>query len=362
MLIKNKKINIINLGCRVNSFESSAIAHDLENNGAIIVDDLNKSDICIINTCTVTAKADSKSKYFIRKACNTKNIKLVVVIGCYSQINEVNNDKAKIVVGTKYKNKIVELIKNYENEKIIKVDKLAKNDVFESFSQLVLFSNTRAFIKIQDGCNFMCSYCLIPFARGSQRSLNHSKVLELINNLIKHNYKEIVLTGVNTAGYNDGVMNFYELLGAINSMKGNFRVRISSIEPFQLNKKILDLILNNKNRWCQHLHICMQSANNEIIKDMNRRYTVESFTKLCQYIRSKNSLFSITTDYIVGYPTETNPRFNNSLNNLQKISFSDMHIFPYSHRNGTVASKIKSVVADAEKTKRFKMINGLKQN
>jgi threonylcarbamoyladenosine tRNA methylthiotransferase MtaB len=246
MLIKKKKIKIINLGCRVNLFESSSIASDLKSNGAIVVNDLKDADICIINTCTVTSKADTKSKYFINKACKLENIKLVTVVGCYSQLNEINYSKVGIVLGTKYKNQIVDLIKEYDGRKITKVDSLTFKDQFEEFSKFVSFDKTRAFLKIQDGCNYMCSYCLIPFARGRQRSLWHEKVLNIIKFLISKNYKEIVLSGVNTAGYNDEAVDFYSLLKMINKLDGNFRIRISSIEPFQLTKNIIDLIINNE--------------------------------------------------------------------------------------------------------------------
>jgi threonylcarbamoyladenosine tRNA methylthiotransferase MtaB len=204
MLIKNKKINIINLGCRVNAFESNAIAHDLKTNGGFIVDDFRNADICIINTCCVTSKADAKSRYFINKVCKLKKIKLVVVIGCYAQLNDINNLNVGIIVGTKHKNKVVDLIKKYDGNKIIKIASFSKKDNFDEFSNSILCTNTRAFLKIQDGCDYMCSYCLIPFARGRQKSLNHIKVIDSIKTLIKNKYKEIVLTGVNVAGYDDG--------------------------------------------------------------------------------------------------------------------------------------------------------------
>lgn len=203
MQIKKTKVKLINLGCRVNLFESSAIIHDLKLEGATIVDSLAQANICIINTCTVTSRADAKTKYFINKACKQKDIDLVVVIGCYSQLNEINNNKVGIVLGTKYKNQLMNLIEQYDGMKIIKVDSLSQKDNFENFSESILFISTRAFLKIQDGCDYRCSYCLIPFARGTQRSMNHARVIDLIKTLVNKKYKEIVLSGVNVAGYKD---------------------------------------------------------------------------------------------------------------------------------------------------------------
>lgn len=362
MLIKNQKINLITLGCRVNSCESSAIAHDLKMHGALIVNDLEKATICIINTCCVTSKADAKSRYFINRASRMKNIKLIIVVGCYSQLNNIDNDKVGIILGAKYKNDLITFIKQYHQEKIIKIDKFSKLDKFDEYSDSILFSNTRAFLKIQDGCDYMCSYCLIPFARGRQRSLNHNKVISLIKNAVNQGYKEIVLSGVNVAGYNDGKYNFFQLLKAINQLSGSFRVRISSMEPFQIDTSIIDLITSNPSRWCQHLHLCIQNANDQIIKDMNRKYTIKQFNELCKYARKHNPKISLTTDYIVGFPTETESCFKNSLINLKKIKFCDIHIFPYSQRKNTLASKLKNLVSDYAKHKRFHVIQSLNES
>lgn len=362
MLIKNKKIKLINLGCRVNLFETSAVAHELKKEGAKLTINLNNADICVINTCCVTSRADAKSNYFINKASKHNNIKLIVVMGCYSQLNNILNSKVGIVIGTKYKNQLVNLIKQYQNRQIIKIDQLVKNDRFENFDESILYINTRAFLKIQDGCDFMCSYCLIPFARGRQRSLNHELVLKNIQNLIDKNYKEIVLSGVNVAGYNDGEYNFYQLLKAIDKIEGKFRVRISSVEPFQIDNKIIDLITSNPNRWCQQLHICIQSASDQVIKDMRRKYTIKDFKKMCTYARNKNPLISITTDYIAGFPTETKKYFDESMENLKKIKFASMHIFPYSKRPNTYASSLNNLVSDNEKKERFDKVQKLKNN
>jgi len=256
------------------------------------------------------------------------------------------------------------LIKEYlrNRNQIIKVENLLIEKQFECFQQYVFFEKTRAFIKIQDGCNFMCSYCIIPFSRGRQRSLDMQTILNTIKQLVIQNYHEIVLTGVNTAGYLDDNKNsFFDLLKAINKLDGHFRVRISSIEPFQISKSIIDLIINNQDRFCQHFHICLQSANDHTLKDMHRKYTMADFFNLVNYIRQKNIWCSITTDYIVGFNAETKEDFQISLDNLKKLSFADMHIFPFSIRSKTAAALAKNTINESIKRQRFNIVKNLQE-
>jgi threonylcarbamoyladenosine tRNA methylthiotransferase MtaB len=228
------------------------VANQLTKEKARTVDNINDANICIINTCCVTAKAESKSKYFVNQAIRSNACKLIVVIGCLSQMNTelFNDSKIGIIVGNNNKNNVIDLIKQYDGkQKIVNVRSFNKNDGFENYDIIDKSNKTRAFIKIQDGCDFMCSYCVIPFVRGRQRSLPHKQVLTKLKKLIKNNYKEIVLTGVNTAGYRENKnYGFLELLQDINKLNGHFRVRISSLEPFQINKKIIDVITNNPRR------------------------------------------------------------------------------------------------------------------
>ena len=251
MMKTKKTFSCINLGCRVNLFEITAIIDHLTNNGFEYVEDYKKSDICIINTCTVTARADSKCRNMIHRIDNLENNEVLVIMGCYSQINyQYINLQGDIILGNKYKNQLPELIYEFSktHKKIIKVDDLSQERAFEELPVYSFCENTRAVIKIQDGCDFMCSYCLIPFARGRQRSLEHKKILDTIVDLVNKGFYEIVLTGVNTAGYKDQDYSFYDLLCDIDKLPGNFRVRISSIEPFQISKKIINLITKNQNR------------------------------------------------------------------------------------------------------------------
>lgn len=344
-----KTFYIINLGCRVNLYESISIAGQMINCGYKQVKNINNADICIINTCSVTSRADAKSRYFINKANNIKQINLIIVCGCFSQINyEKIIDKAHIIIGNVYKSNITKLIDEYlkKQQKIIKIIEPNLITKYESFPSYSYDNNTKGFIKIQDGCDYMCSYCLIPFARGRQRSVSPEIVISTIEKLINEGIYEIVLTGVNTAGYKYENCSFYDLLKMINELPGDFRVRISSIEPFQISHEIIDLITSNKKRWVQEFHLCLQSAHNKILLSMNRKYTIEQFYELCKYIRTKNKLASISTDYIVGFNNETIDTFNYSIKWLNKIKFSFMNIFPYSQRTLTLSAKKNENVVD----------------
>ncbi|MDE5767491.1 MAG: tRNA (N(6)-L-threonylcarbamoyladenosine(37)-C(2))-methylthiotransferase MtaB [Malacoplasma sp.] len=361
-----QKINtfaIHTLGCKVNLFESNVIRNDLLLNGLVEVPFDSKADVYIINTCSVTNKADSKSKLYIRKASRTNKNGIVVVAGCMSQINKdlMKELKIDIQIGNKFKYSIYDLLLNYSKnkEKILKIENLLKEKTFEKNESISFKENTRAFIKIQDGCNFMCSYCIIPFSRGRQRSNDLQTIINEIETLVDEGFKEIVLTGVNTAGFLDkDKNNFFDLLFAINKIKKDFRVRVSSVEPFQINDKIVNLIASNPNRFCQHWHICLQSGSDSVLTKMNRRYTVTEYEQLINKIRAINPNTLFTTDYIVGFPSENEDDHLKSINFLKKIKFFDMHIFPYSKRVGTKSSNYKDI-HDATKKERFKNIAAL---
>lgn len=331
------------LGCKVNMFESNLIRNNLMSNGLLEIPFNSSADIYIINTCTVTNKADSKSKLFIRKAFRNNPDSIIIVAGCLSQVDKTLIDQLNISIqiGNKYKGDIFSLIEKFisTNKKILNVENLLINNKYEEENDFVFSDKTRAFLKIQDGCNYMCSYCIIPFSRGAQRSKKLENITKQITNLIQSNYKEIVLTGVNTAGYLDSDGNtFFDLLLSISKIDGDFRVRISSLEPFQISGELIELITSNKTRFCQHWHICLQSGSDKILDDMNRKYTTNDFISLIANIRNKSYLSSFTTDYIVGYPTENNETFDESIKLLEKIQFLDMHIFPFSKRKGTKAA------------------------
>lgn len=354
--------SIMTLGCKVNTHESNQIANDLMAQGLIQQDFDAKSDIYIINTCSVTNTADSKSRNMINRAIKNNPNAIIIVCGCYSQVASGElKDKLKIdiLLGNKYKNNLVNLINeflaNNENQ-IVKVDNLLLEKEFEDTKVQEFKNNTRAFLKIQDGCNFMCSYCIIPFTRGRQRCKPHGSILNDINNLLKEGYKEIILTGVNTAGYFDeNNYNFYDLLKDINNINGDFRVRISSVEPFQITDEIIELISKNPQRFAQHWHLCLQSGDAQVLKAMNRHYTPEWFLELVNKIKKINPYVAISTDLICGFPTETDENFANTLDFLKKVGFFKIHVFPYSMRSYTPAARMKQI-HDNLKTERVKKV------
>ncbi|MGL4647163.1 MAG: tRNA (N(6)-L-threonylcarbamoyladenosine(37)-C(2))-methylthiotransferase MtaB [Mycoplasmoidaceae bacterium] len=334
------------LGCKVNLYESNSIRNQFMMNGLIEKPFNGFADVYIINTCTVTSKADTKSINIIKRAKKHNPNAIVIALGCFTQMNEefcktLNID---ILLGNKYKNNVYDLLIKYlmKKERIAKIENLLLSNPFEENENINFTTHTRAFIKIQDGCNFMCSYCIIPFSRGRQRSKKLVDVLEEITKLGK-SYKEIVITGVNIAGYKDEENDFEKLIIEIAKLPGDFRIRISSLEPFQITNLIIDTITKNQQRFCQQWHICLQSGSNKVLKDMNRKYTMEEFYHLLENIRTKSPMTTFTTDYIVGFPTESEDDHLISMEWLRKIRFLDMHIFPYSKRKNTRAALYPSI-------------------
>ncbi|MBR2651375.1 radical SAM protein [bacterium] len=252
-----KTFSITTLGCKVNTYESNIIKNDLLSIGLIEVPFDCCADLAIINTCSVTNTADAKSRNMIRRIKNNFPDAIILVCGCYSQVNvdQIKDDFGiDILLGNKYKNNIIEILSNFfkTNEQLVKIDNLLLEKEFENNKIEIYKDQTRAFVKIQDGCNFMCSYCIIPFTRGRQRSKDFNLLIDEINTLVQNGYKEIVLTGVNTAGYNANGKDFFMLLSTINGLPGDFRVRISSVEPFQISNQIIELVCNNPKRFAQH--------------------------------------------------------------------------------------------------------------
>ncbi|MDE5651820.1 MAG: tRNA (N(6)-L-threonylcarbamoyladenosine(37)-C(2))-methylthiotransferase MtaB, partial [Ureaplasma sp.] len=352
----------ITLGCKVNTYETNIIANDLIAEGLIEIDDFSKCDVAIINTCSVTNTADSKSRNTISKIRRANPNAIIVVCGCYSQVAS-ESLKLKyginILIGNKYKNNIVKLINEFlENkQQIVRIDNLLLENKFEETSVDVYTNQTRAFVKIQDGCNFMCSYCIIPFTRGRQRSKKMSTIIDEIKNLVNNNYKEIVLTGVNTAGYKDEENDFYQLLKNINDLDGNFRVRISSVEPFQISDEIVELICKNKERFAQHWHICLQSGSDNVLEKMNRKYKTIEFKNLINKIYKLSPDTAITTDVIAAFPTETDLDHQLTINFINEIGFSKLHVFPYSKRSYTPAAKLAAIKSDIVSNRMKELLN-----
>ena len=351
------KFYIETLGCKVNSYESNYITESLVNNGFLLTYDVVEADIVIINTCTVTNVADNKSLKIVRRLKRENEKAIFVVCGC-----SVQNDKEKykdfgidILIGNKEKSKVVELLNEYikNNNKYEYIDK-NRNLEFEDM-EITDFNHTRAFIKIQDGCDNFCSYCIIPFVRGKCRSKDFNKVIEEAKLLVENNHKEIVLTGIHTGSYNDSGRDLVDLINELTKIEGLLRIRLSSVEITELNDKFIQMLKENK-KFCNHLHIPLQAGSDEILKIMNRKYNLEYFyKKLCQ-IREVVSDISITTDVIVGHPYETNELFEKTLETCKKFNFSKIHVFPFSERKGTKSSLMPNIVDVKEKKNRVKKL------
>ena len=334
------KFAIHTFGCKVNIYESEYIINLLLNKGYTQVDFNEESDIYIINTCTVTNEADKKDKKLIRSTRNNHKDSILIVMGCYSQLNP-NDIDADIVIGNKHKSKIIELIEKYQKikEKIILVEDISKTE-FEDMYINRFIEHTRAFVKIQDGCNAFCSYCTIPYARGGLRSKDFNTVIKEVSNLVNKGYKEIVLTGIHTGRYGlEQNTNLETLLKELVKIKDIFRIRLSSIEINEITDGIIELIKNNQ-VMAKHLHIPLQSGSNNILKSMNRLYDLDFFLKRIDYIRKEIPDISITTDLIVGFPGETEELFQETIDTLNIIKFTKIHTFPYSKRNGTKAASM----------------------
>lgn len=345
------KVGICSLGCKVNIYESEVVTDLLKKGGYEIVPFEDKADIYIINTCSVTNESDKKSRKMINRAKKNNSEAIIVVMGCYSQVSS-DDIEADIILGNKDKSKIVEILNDFirdrESKKII-YD--LSSVEFEKMEISHFDNHTRAFVKIQDGCNAFCSYCIIPYTRGRVRSKNKEDVIKEVSRLVKDGYKEIVLTGIHTGRYGIDInSSLYELLCELVKIPNIYRIRLSSIEINEVTPEIIELYKNNK-IMARHLHVPLQSGSNKILKLMNRRYNKEEFMKMIDKLREIEDI-SLTTDLIVGFPNETDDDFEETMDTLKKIHFTKIHTFPYSRRRGTVADKMDGHISGDIKKKR----------
>ncbi len=349
------KFYIYNLGCKVNSYESNIMLEDLERCGFSKGNETD-SDIYIINTCTVTNTSDNKSMKTIRKALRLHPDKIIVACGCMTQVNSLylKDLNVSIIIGNHGKSKIAEYINKYIKDKKQIIDIMDfKDNKFEDMC-LNNFDKTRAFVKIEDGCENFCSYCIIPYARGKVRSKDPKLVIEEVKRLVSYGHKEVVLTGIHTGHYGSDInYKFSSLLNDLVKIKGLERLRISSIEITEITDDVLEVLKKHSN-LVSHMHIPLQSGSNEILKLMNRKYDKEYFIDKINKIRSIRPDISITTDVIVAFPSETEELFNETIETINKIKFSKIHVFPFSLRKGTKAEEIPNHVDDVTKKKRVK--------
>jgi threonylcarbamoyladenosine tRNA methylthiotransferase MtaB len=357
-----RRFKILTLGCKVNTYEAEAIKLALLNRGYKLAD--KDVDVVIINTCAVTHTSEKKSRQLIRRMIRLHNRAIVAIMGCYSQI-EANTiaeiDGVNIVIGTVDRLKIVDLIEQYilTKKSIVLINDLPQSINYEPMKVTHYTDKTRAFVKIQDVCNNYCSFCIIPYARGNQRSRNKVAILEEIKQLIGNGYKEIVLTGINTSGYGLDLVNyrFTDLITEILDANPDlFRLRISSIEISEITDRLLNLIATNK-IMANHLHIPLQSGSDAILIKMNRKYTSDEYEKKVQQISKLIPNIAITTDVIVGFPNESEAEFLKTYHLAKRLGFAKIHVFPYSPRIGTVAyNLIDDVPASIKKQRVNRLI------
>lgn len=344
------KFNIITFGCKVNQYESNMMKEALLHHNFCLEENNDDADIIIVNTCTVTNTADKKCLKEIRSLRKKYPTKILVVCGCSAQNKQelYKSLDIDILIGNKDKSKIADLINAY----LVKKEHYVKfyNERNLEFEDMMIhnFNHIRAFIKIEDGCDNFCSYCIIPFVRGTVRSKDFDVVLKEARILASNNHKEIVLTGIHTGRYYSNGHDLSDLLEELCKIDDIKRIRISSIEITELDDKFLETLKNNP-KICNHLHIPLQSGSDAVLKKMNRKYDLAYFKDKIEKIRSIRPDISITTDIIVGHPYETDEEFQNTLAFVENIKFSKIHVFPYSMREGTAASKMPQVDGKVKK-------------
>lgn len=356
------KFNIVTFGCKVNQYESNMMKEKMLSSNFFYEENMSDANIIIVNTCSVTNVADKKCLKMIRKIKREYPNALLVVAGCSSQNNQNVYEALDIdiLLGNKDKSKIAELIKEYLDTEKKYVKFYNERDL--DFEDMLIndYNHVRAFVKIEDGCDNFCSYCIIPFVRGSVRSKDFDTVIKEAKLLTEHGHKEIVLTGIHTGHYMSNNHDLTDLINELSKIDDLLRIRISSIEITELNDKFLEMLKINK-KVCNHLHIPLQAGSDEILKRMNRKYDLAYYEEKINKIRSIRPDISITTDIIVGFPYETDELFNETLEFSKKMNFSKIHVFPYSIRVGTAAASMPNQVDEVTKKVRVKKLMALSE-
>ena len=356
-----KKVALHNLGCKVNAYEVEAMQQLLENAGYETVPFEEGADVYVINTCTVTNIADRKSRQMLHKAKKMNPDAIVVATGCYAQADteKLKEDTAvDLIPGNNQKTQIVEALEEYEKEhaKQVQVIEINHTKEYEELSISSTAEHVRAYIKVQDGCNQFCTYCIIPFARGRVRSRKIEEVLSEVETLAAKGYKEVVLTGIHLSSYGvdfpkEERESLLSLIQAVSRVEGISRIRLGSLEPRIITEEFLEGIVKT-GKVCPHFHLSLQSGCNKTLKNMNRRYSAQEYAEKCELIRKFYPAPALTTDVIVGFPQETEEDFEESYEFVKKIHFYETHIFKYSRRHGTKAASMDGQLTEAAKAQR----------
>ncbi|MCR5186279.1 MAG: tRNA (N(6)-L-threonylcarbamoyladenosine(37)-C(2))-methylthiotransferase MtaB [Clostridia bacterium] len=358
-----KKVAFLTLGCKVNSYETNGMIQNFISNGYEVVGFNSYADVYVINTCTVTNMSDRKSRKFIREPKRINPRAIVVACGCYVQVAKEkleNIEDIDLTIGNNEKKDIVQIVENYmtTKNKLVDIDNVLYSDEYCEFGNVTYTEKTRAVIKIQDGCDRFCTYCIIPFARGKIRSRRPENIISEIEKIAQNGIKEVVITGIHVASYGKDFKNNYgliDILEEINKIKGIERIRLGSLEPLIIDEAFLKRLVKLE-KVCHHFHLSLQSGCDETLKRMNRRYTTEEFLKVTKLLRENYLDVILTTDIIVGFPGETNEEFERTRKFLEEVKFYKMHVFKYSQRNGTKAAVMPNQVSGEEKDKRSKIL------
>ena len=368
-----KNIQFITLGCKVNQYETNAMAQKFIEKNYNVIEENNKEknpDICIINTCTVTNMSDRKSRQMLRRVKEKNPETVVVAVGCYAQVAKKELEEIPeidLVLGNNEKVDIVKYVEEYvdENIKNEEIDDVMQSKEFSDFGSITYSEKTRAVIKIQDGCDRFCSYCIIPYARGRVRSRKPESIISEVKKISENGIKEVVITGIHIASYGkdfsfskDSKLENYRLINLleeINKVDGIERIRLGSIEPLLITEEFVERLIK-LNKICHHFHLSLQSGCDETLKRMNSRYTTEQFKEIVKILRNAYDDVNLTTDIIVGFPGETEEEFNKTYEFLKEIKFYKMHIFKYSPRKGTKAAVMPNQIPGNIKEERSKKL------
>lgn len=369
-----KKVAFHTLGCKVNIYETEAMQELMQKAGYSIVDFDDKADIYVVNTCSVTNMADRKSRQMLHKAKKDNPDAVIVAVGCYVQAAAKSikqDEKIDIIIGNNMKNKIADIINDYyEHQDPNTVDisgdfvlDISKIKEYEEFRVLKHKEHTRAFIKIQDGCNQFCSYCIIPYTRGRVRSRSIEEIEKEVRDLVNAGYKEVILTGIHISSYGldfEDRIQLIELVEKVAAIEGVKRLRISSLEPRIITEEFVERLAKLDN-FCPHFHLSLQSGSDNTLKAMSRRYDASEFKEGVRLIRKYFDMPALTTDIIAGFPGETEDDFTESLEYIRDIGFFELHVFPYSKREGTKAASMKETLSNKDKTRRVNLLLSMQE-
>jgi len=360
-----KTMSIFTLGCKVNRYDSEAIEETFVNAGYTVVPFDQKADVYIINTCTVTHMSDRKSRQMIRRTKKINPDAVVAVIGCYAQAAQEEIEaieEVDLVIGTNGRIHVLEAVEEYRLNGIPMnfVEDIMKVHEFEELKINNMNKRTRAYLKIQEGCNNYCSYCIIPYVRGNIRSRKPDNILSEVTTLAREGFKEIVLTGIHVASYGKDLKdtNLLEIIKMVHGVEGIERIRLSSIEPNVVTAEFVEVI-SKLPKVCHHFHLSLQSGSDTVLQRMKRKYTAAQYKEAVEVLRKTFEDVAFTTDIIVGFPGETTEEFNETVAFIKDIQFSDIHIFPYSPRSGTPAATMEDQVSPQIKDQRVKELTAV---